>query len=261
MQSNPKRIAIDGLNISYKIFGNGGINVLLLHGWGTTKEIFEPVINIISKESDLKLITLDFPGFGESDMPKKALDTIDYEKIIYNFIKAIGLNKIILIGHSFGGRISIRLASSHPENVNKVILVDSAGLKPKRKLSYYIKVYSFKFSKFFLKILFKKKKLDKKMKTLYSKYGSEDYKHTNAMLRETLVKVVNEDLSTLLPKIKAPILLMWGENDNDTPVWMAKQMDSLIQDSGLVVLKGAGHYSFIDKLNEFCIIIKKFILN
>jgi len=253
-------VEIDGLNICYSIIGEGNINVLFLHGWGASKHTFDPVINILSKEPKLKITSLDFPGFGKSDTPKTIIGTLEYEKITLRFIEKLGLKNIILVGHSFGGRIAIRIASSKPELVDKMILVDSAGIKPKRKLSYYTKVWSFKFSKMILKLFYKGDKFDQKMQALYKKHGSSDYKNANNIMRQILVKVVNEDLTSLLSNIKAPTLLIWGELDNDTHLWMAKKMETLIKDAGLVVFKGAGHYSFIDKLSDFCIIITKFII-
>ena len=262
--NNTNFINIKGLNISYNIYGNGAINVLLLHGWGANKDLFKPVTDILSKENELKLISLDFPGFGKSDLPPEPWDTKDYTDFTLDFAKKLNLNKFVLIGHSFGGRISIRIASQKPELIDKVILVDSAGIKPKRKLKYYIKVWTFKLSKKLLKLFYRGKNFDEKMKTLYKKYGSEDYKNTEGVMRQSLVKVVNEDLSDLLPKIEAPTLIMWGENDEETPIWMGQKIEKVMNEAGkdaaLIGLKNAGHYSFLDKLNEFVVIIKKFII-
>lgn len=253
-------IKIKGLNIAYKIYGEGDINVLYLHGWASNKETLEPVIKKIQQRKKIKFIGIDLPAFGQSSMPSEIIDTNDYKEIVLEFIEKMKLKKIILIGHSFGGRISIRIAASVPEIIDKLILTGSAGIKPKRKLSYYIKVWSYKLSKAIIKIFYRGKKFDKKMKKLYKKYGSRDYRNSNEITRKILVKVVNEkDLSPLLPKIKAPTLLMWGDSDTETPLWMAKKMEKHIPDAGVVILENAGHYSFIDRVSDFAIILSKFI--
>jgi pimeloyl-ACP methyl ester carboxylesterase len=257
--SNTNFVEIMGHSVAYKTYGEGEINVVYLHGWASNKETFESVIAKMKHNEKLKFTSLDFPAFGESSMPSEILDTEDYKKIVLEFIKKMKLENIILIGHSFGGRVSIKIASSVPNLVNKLVLTDSAGIKPKRKPSYYFKVWSYKLSKALLKTLYRGEKFDKKMKKLYKKYGSEDYRNSNDITRKILVKVVNEDLTSLLPEIKAPTLLMWGENDTDTPLWMAKKMEKLIPNAGLVLLKNAGHYSFIDNSIDFAIILNKFI--
>lgn len=256
-----KYIEIMNIKIAYYEYGKGEKNVLLLHGWGASKDTFLPVIDMMLKlNKNIRVTALDFPGFGESDEPFEAFDTSVYEKITIDFMDKTGITNAILIGHSFGGRISIRIASSRPEIISKVVLVDSAGIKPRRKLSYYFKVWSFKLGKLMMKIRYRGDEYKRKMKKLYKKYGSSDYKSTGSeVMRKTLVQVVNEDLSPLLPKIKAPVLLMWGDCDTDTPLWMAERIEKLVKDCGLVVLKGAGHFSFVEKPNEFSIIVNKFI--
>ena len=95
--------------------------------------------------------------------------------------------------------------------------------------------------------------------TLYKKFGSQDYKDSEGIMRQTMVKVINDDLSHLLPLIKAPSLLIWGENDQDTPVYMGQEMEKAIPDSGLVIIKGAGHYSYLDNYDQFRAVIKVFL--
>ena len=136
-------INIDGINVNYIDEGTGS-TVLLLHGWGGSIQTMIPIANILKDKC--RVIALDLPGFGESDIPKEPWNSYDYANCIKNFIDTLNLKNIILFGHSHGGRISIILASKY-NIAKKLILIDSAGIIPKRSVKYYIKVYSFKLLK------------------------------------------------------------------------------------------------------------------
>lgn len=249
------QIEIDGLKINY-IDEGIGITILLLHGWGGSIETMLPIHNFLKQKC--RVIVPDLPGFGMSDKPPYPYNSYDYAKIIDKFIEKLELNNIILFGHSHGGRISIIL-SSEKSYVKKLILIDSAGIIPKRSFKYYFKVYSFKLMKKIYLLLAKGNSKEEKLEKLYKKHGSTDYKQSDGVMRQTMVKVINDDLINLLPDIKVPALLIWGENDEDTPVYMGKIMEQKISDSGLIVLKGAGHYSYVDKYDEFKAIINVFL--
>lgn len=248
-------IDVDGLKINYIIEGTGR-DVLLLHGWGGSIQTMMPIFNILKDKC--RVVALDLPGFGESDVPGRPWNSYDYAECIKKFIDKTGLKSIILFGHSHGGRISIILSGKY-NMVNKLILIDSAGLIPKRSTKYYFKVYSFKFlKKLYTTFSFGKSK-EEKLEKFYEKYGSTDYKESHGIMRQTMVKVVNDNLEPLIPKIKNPTLLIWGENDQDTPLYMGTIMEEKIPDSGLVVLKGAGHYSYIDCYDQFKAVINSFL--
>lgn len=249
------RINVDELNINYIDEGQGNI-VLLLHGWGGSLQTMMPIANVLKDKC--RVIVLDLPGFGESDKPKEPWNSYDYANCLHKFIELKKLDNIILFGHSHGGRISIILSSTH-NYVKKLILIDSAGIIPKRKLNYYIKVYSFKLLKKLYLIFNKGDSKEQKLEKFYKKYGSTDYKSSDGIMRQTMVKVIHDNLIDLLPNINVPTLLIWGENDEDTPVYMGKIMEEKIKDSGLIVLKGAGHYSYIDCYNQFIAVINVFL--
>lgn len=246
-------INVDGLNINYIDEGTGN-TVMLLHGWGGSIQSMKAITNILKDR--FRVIAIDLPGFGESDLPSYPWNSYDYANCIKKLVEKLELDKIILFGHSHGGRISIILASEY-SFVKKLILIDSAGIIPKRKLKYYLKVYSFKFLKkiYTLFSLNKEEQLEK----FYNKFGSTDYKQSQGIMRQTMVKVINDNLIELLPKIKVPTLLIWGENDEDTPVYMGKIMEEKIADSGLIVFKDAGHYSYIDCFLQFKAVINVFL--
>lgn len=247
-------LKIDNMDIYYKRAGSGK-KVILLHGWGGQADSFLPVFNYLSTKFDV--IAIDFPGFGQSEPPDKPWGVRDYKNMLLKLFDALDIDKASLVGHSFGGRVSIMFSAEHPEKVEKVVLVDSAGLIPKRTFKYYYKVYKFKLlKKLYILFTFGNSK-EEKLEKFYKKYGSKDYKESGNM-RQTFVKVVNEDLAEYLPKIKSPTLLIWGSEDKDTPLYFGKIMEKEIPDAGLVVFEGAGHFSYLDRINDFNIITSKF---
>jgi len=247
-------ITIQDIPVHYKVTGEGP-HLLLLHGWGCDLEIFKPIQDHLSQR--YTTYSIDFPGFGKTPDPPQPWGTEEYTTLTEEFIQQLNLVNPILLGHSFGGRISIRLAAKHP--IQKVILTGGAGLKPKRKLDYYLKVYSYKTVKNVLKLPGLRNYSEQILEKYRKKSGSSDYQKASGIMRQTLVKVVNEDLKYLLPGIKASTLLVWGENDTATPLSDAKVMEKEIPDAGLAVLKNAGHYGFLEKLSEFLIIVDHFI--
>ena len=246
-------VNIDNINVYYEIFGKGNM-VLLLHGWGVETSSFRPLTDLLKKS--YKVIALDFPGFGKSDTPGTPWEVGDYSTFLIKFMEQIHLTKADIIAHSFGGRVAIKLAVEKPEMINKLILVNSAGIKPRRKFKYYFKIFLAKTGKMASKFLGEPGNKFKKI--IYEHIGSKDFQNAGPM-RNTFIKVINEDLQPLLKSIIAPTLLIWGENDMETPVYMGKIMEKEIKDSGLVILKNAGHYSYLDQFRQFCTIANNFL--
>lgn len=249
-------VSIDGLNINYIDEGSGKA-VLLLHGWGGSIQTMRPIADIL--KGKCRVVALDLPGFGKSDIPKVPWNSYDYALCIKKFIDKLGLDDIVLFGHSHGGRISIVLSAMYGSVVEKLILIDSAGIIPKKRPKYYFKVYSFKLFKKIYLLFSKGDSREQKIEKFYNKFGSADYRESQGVMRQTMVRVIHDNLAPLLPDIKVPTLLIWGENDQDTPLYMGKLMEEKINDSGLVVLKGAGHYSYIDCYGQFKAVINVFL--
>ncbi|MBN1684784.1 MAG: alpha/beta hydrolase [Gammaproteobacteria bacterium] len=236
-------------NIHYKKSGKGP-PLLLLHGWGNDLTSFIKIITYLSEK--FTVIALDLPGFGLSTPPPTPWNTQDYAQFIESFLKKLNiLSPIILIGHSLGGRIAIRLATNHHFPIAKLILIDSAGIRPKRTLKYYYQVYKYKLLKKIANLPLLKSFLKHKIEAYKKRAGSKDYQNASGVMRETLVKTVNEDLRDLLPKIKIPTLLIWGENDLETPLSNGKLMQQLIPNSKLVVIPNAGHHPHLDQFEKF----------
>ncbi len=249
-----KFFTYDGTRLHYTDCGEGQA-VLLLHGWGCNTETFKAIRPFL--EAHFRVLTVDFAGFGQSDEPKDVWGVEEYTRSIEALAKSEGVEEPILIGHSFGGRVSIVFASRNM--VRKVILVDAAGVKPKRSLNYYRKVYTFKLLKQLLPLLVGKTRATEIIERRRAKAGSSDYSQASPMMRAILSKVVNEDLCHLMPKIKAPTLLFWGERDTATPLADAKRMEQLIPDAGLVTVAGAGHFSFLENTPLFLRVVESFL--
>lgn len=242
---------IDGLKINYDLAGDGN-PVLLLHGWGGCAKSFAPVFEYLKQ--DFKVIAPDLPGFGKSSEPPEPWSVTEYSQIVQKLILELGISPCHIIAHSFGGRIAILLASQKPELFQKVILCDSAGILPKRGLKYYFRIYKYKLAKKAVK----RKTIKSILKAIgfdiekaVQRAGSEDYRSLNDNMKKTFVRVVNQNLRSNLTRIKSPVLLVWGANDTDTPLYMARIMEKEIPDAGLVVYEDAGHFSYLDRLGDF----------
>lgn len=251
-------VNINGININYEVYGKENEKeILMLHGWGANIQSFAPAIKYLSKI--FKIYALDFPGFGLSDEPDKGYFVKDYAEIVIEFIKKMDIKSPTLLGHSFGGRVIMKMVGDMGYEPSKIIFVDSAGIKPKRTLNYYFKVYSYKFTKKIINLLFKEEKAKSLIESMRSKKGSTDYNNATENMKKTFINVVNEDLKYCLPNIHVPTLLIWGEKDMDTPLKDAKLIEKLVPDAGLVVFKGTGHYSYLENLGDFIRIVENFV--
>ena len=231
----------NNINVNINVAGEGK-PIFLLHGWGCTGEIFKNIQSVLA--TAYKTYSFDFPGFGASDEPTEVWGVEEYTRLVEQFAKENDIERPALIGHSFGGRVSIVYASRN--EANRVVLVDAAGIKPKRPLKYYWKVYTFKAMKWLCNTFLPKEKAQAVIDSRRKGAGSSDYNNASPMMRAILSKVVNEDLTHLMPAIKAPTLLFWGNLDTATPLSDAKTMERLIPDAGLVVAHGTGHLSFLE---------------
>jgi pimeloyl-ACP methyl ester carboxylesterase len=232
---------------------NRGETLLFLHGWLSSKEVWNGVANKLTSQSANKLVyALDFPGFGQSPAPKGDWGVEDYANLVAEFICKLDLKNVVVIGHSFGGRVGIKLASSRIDLVKKLILVDAAGFA-----SSSAKKSTFGFAAKIVKPIFKPKFMQGLRKKIYKQIGAEDYVATPE-LQKIFVKTVNEDLTENMKRILQPTLIIFGENDKDTPTSFGKKMHSLIPNSKFIILPAAGHFSFLDKPGEFVKVLNDF---
>lgn len=249
-------ITIDGKKIHYEVEGEGH-PIILLHGWLASLKTMKPLASNLKQH--FKVYNVDIIGFGESDLPEKPMNTNDYGDFLQKFIKELSIQEPILIGHSNGGRTIINAVGREIVKPKKIVLIDSAGIKPKRHISYYFKIYTFKAGNNLLKLLPNTKSVQQMRENLRNKFSSEDYKNSPEVLRRTMSIIVNEDQKRNLSNIKAPTLLIWGQNDTATPLKDAKQMEALIPDAGLVVYPNSGHFSYLENLQNCNIVLNEFL--
>lgn len=229
--------------IHYIQYGKGE-DVVLLHGWGQNIEMMKP----LGDELQNKRVTiLDLPGFGETKEPDRVYDIEDYGEELHKLLLELKIKKPILIGHSFGGRVAIWYAANYP--VSKIVLFGSPCVR-ERKISK---------KEQFLKRLKKLPLMDSIGEYMKKYIGSTDYRNASPIMRDTLVRVVNRDLSDEAKKIKASVLLIWGSLDTEAPVEDAKKLEAILLDGGLVVLDGFTHYAYLEALPQVANIVNHFL--
>lgn len=238
------RVNIKDIEVNYVQYGEGK-DILLLHGWGQNIEMMKPIGDAF--QDRFRITILDFPGFGESTEPNEKWTIETYSNMIEEFVKITGIKKPIVMGHSFGGRVAIRYSSRNP--IEKLVLFGSPCIRIEEKLSLTVRIL-------------------KKLKTLpglngfgeyMKKYiGSRDYKAASPIMRQTLVEVVNEDLSKYAREIEEPTLLIWGEYDTEAPVNEARELEKIMIDAALIVLPGT-HYAYLENLQQVINILNNFI--
>lgn len=248
-------IEINGINCYFEQEGSGR-DVLLLHGWGCSVELWRPVFAHLKQKC--RVTAIDFPGHGKSGFPpEQGYSVSDYKAFTKAFIKEAGIEGCDIIAHSFGARVSIKLANEDPELVGKLLFTGGAGIRNKRTARYYVRTYLYKFLKGLTHILPGGAKLRERLR---GKFGSADYKAlASDGMRATFNKVVSEDLSPYLSGIKAETLLVWGSEDKEAPLWMGQQMEQKIKGSALVVLEGATHYAYLERIDQFLRIVDAFL--
>lgn len=251
-----KETRLEGLKLHYTDSEKGDKTIVLMHGWGCNHTTVAS-IEAVALSCGYRVINVDFPGFGESEEPADVWGVEQYTRQIEALVRELGIVRPTLLGHSFGGRVGILYSSRNP--VDNLILVDAAGIKPKRSLNYYRKVYTFKAMKRLMYLIYGRDEAERRLDARRAKAGSSDYASATPMMRRILSKVVNEDLTDRLELIKAPTLLIWGENDTATPLADAQKMEKLIPDAGLVSFPGCGHYSFLDNPGQFAAVLRSFL--
>lgn len=240
------KITVNGIETNYIREGSGEC-IVLLHGWGANITLFDAMIRHLAAYRTV--IAPDMPGFGDTPEPPAPWCVDDYADFIVAFVKAMDVKSAVFLGHSFGGRVCIKLAAAKktPFEISRLILVDSAGILPPKTLKKKLWQSKYKLGKKLLESPLGKAVFPGKLDQLRQKNGSADYNAASPLMRQVLVRVVNEDLEPLLPLIKQDTLLIWGENDTATPLSDGQKMEKLIKSAGLVTVKNAGHYSYLEQ--------------
>ena len=238
------QIKVQGLKVNYIQYGKGK-DILLLHGWGQNIEMMKPLGDAFCNR--FRVTIIDFPGFGQSEEPKEKWTINKYSLMLEDFVKQTGIKKPIVMGHSFGGRVAIRFSSRNP--IAKLILFGSPCIRVQEKLPLKVRI---------LKKLKKLPGMNEIGEFMKQYIGSRDYKSASPIMRETLVEVVNEDLSKYAREIEEPTLLIWGEQDTEAPVEEAKELESIMTDAALIILPGT-HYAYLENLSRVITILNNFI--
>ena len=204
LMSEARHTIVEGLRTRYLRRGQGA-PVVVLHGWGASIETVAPIV--LALERTNAVFALDLPGFGESELPPRAWGVEDYQRYLAAFLDSLGLGRVALVGHSNGGRVAIRMAATEPQRVSRLVLIDSAGIRPKRTVGYYRKVAMAKLGKYAARYLGGPG--ERLRSRLVAHAASSDYANAGAM-RPTMVRLVNADLRGLLARIAAPTLLIGG---------------------------------------------------
>lgn len=232
-------MTIASCRIHYDVKGDGPAMVLL-HGWGQNMQMMQFIQDQYC--THYCVLNIDLPGFGGSNEPDQPWGIYEYTNCLHEILSFLKLEKPVLVAHSFGARIALRYAYLHP--VEKMVLTGAAGIKKKHGLSYYAHVYLYKIIKRFRKTAI---------------MGSEDFKQASDIMKGVLVRSVEEDLRGLLPDIACETLLIWGDQDEATPLWMGQVMEKEMQHATLVVMKNDDHFAYFHQPQRFLAIMEYFL--
>ena len=252
---------IHQVQIHFERFGTGKQKVLLLHGWGCDCSFMRPVADNLKDQ--YQVLIPDFPGHGKSDEPPEPWGVPDYADVLLELLSRLHFIPCTVIAHSFGARVATWIAANHHDVFQRIILTGAAGIRApqteqgrKRAAQYQ------KWKKIFAvlnRIPLLKPVAGRLRRTIQNKYGSRDYNALNDEMKKTFVKVIQQDLSECYPRISQPTLLLWGDMDTETPVWMGRRMEKEIPDAALILLEGGSHFAYLEQLDRFILIIRNFL--
>lgn len=237
---------VKNTDINYIDYGEGKNTIVLLHGWGQNIEMMRPIGDRLSKEN--RIIIVDLPGFGESKEPDTIWTMYDYTECIHELLESLKVKNPMLIGHSFGGKISLIYASKY--EVSKLVLFGSPFKKEIKKLSLKTRI---------LKKLKKVPVLNKLEGFAKKHIGSRDYRQASEFMRKIMVEHVNLDITEEVKKIKCPTIIIWGTLDQEVPIERAYELENLINDASVIPYEGCSHYAYLERLNQTVNIIKNFL--
>jgi pimeloyl-ACP methyl ester carboxylesterase len=235
--------------LNYQVTGKGK-TIIFLHGWGQNLKFFQEITNLLS--STFTCLSIDLPGWGNSPI-NEFLSIDDYTDIIHDFVTAHNIDLYALIGHSWGGKIATNYCLKYP--VKKLVLAASSNCKPRFSLVKKIKILTYKC----LKKISRIKRLENKMKQVMKKYGSNDYKKVDGVMKKVFIHSINTYYDDDLCRINIPTLIYWGEKDQETPLYMAKRLYKEIINSKLKIVKNGDHFALIKCRYNFAVVVQNFL--
>ena len=250
-----------GTKIFYTLEGSGESRVVLLHGWGCSSRLMESPASALRE--DHQVLALDFPGHGQSGRPPEPWGVPEYAECLKELLEKLDFLPCAAVAHSFGCRVAAWAASEWPEMFTRLVFTGAAGLRKPPTEEGEKRAEAFR----------RKKDLAEKIgripllsglgqdieKWLRLKYGSADYNALDEEMRKTFVRVINLDLRDRYPLIRQPVLLLWGDADTETPLWMGREMEKLIPDAGLAVLEGGTHFAYLEQAGRFNAVLHHFL--
>jgi pimeloyl-ACP methyl ester carboxylesterase len=234
-----------------------GRPLLLLHGWGVSSDLFVPILDAL--QPGRRLIVPDLPGFGATAEPDAPWSVHEYAAWCVALLDRLEVGTCDLIGHSNGGRIGIAMAATYPGRVSRMVLAGASGIRAPQTFRGAARVRTYKLLRAAERSGALPAAIRRAAGRRADQRGSADYRAATGVMRGTLVRLVNEDLRNLLPRIHVPVLIIWGEHDTETPLEDGRLMERLIPDAGLVVFEGAGHYAYLEQPARFCTIVEVFL--
>ena len=252
----------NGCRIHYTCSEQRDKKVLLLHGWGCTEAMMTPVAGAL--QDSMQTMTLDFPGFGQSDQPPEPWDVPAYTKAVEELLEHEHFFPFSVIAHSFGARVAICMAAHAGNRIERMVLTGAAGLRKPQTEEGRKRAERFQEAKKAISLMRKTHLFggipDQLEARFRQKYGSADYNALGEEMRKTFVKVVNQDLQPMLSSIECPVLLVFGDQDTETPLWMGQKMEKEIPDAGLAVFEGGTHFAYLEQLPRFNAVVRHFLL-
>lgn len=240
-------IKAKNINVNYERYGKKNKDTLVfLHGWGQNIEMMKPIADPFSETHDI--IVVDLPGYGKSDEPTFDWSIEDYTDCIKELLDNLKVKNPILIGHSFGGKITLFYASKY--ETKKIVLLASPFKKEIKQESLKLKI---------LKKLKKVPGLNKFEEFAKKHIGSTDYRNATPLMRKILVNTVNLDITENVKKIKCPALIIWGTLDEAVDVSRAYELEKLIEDAGVVIYEGCTHYAYLERLGQTISVLRSFL--
>ncbi len=244
----------------YELTGRGEKRLLLLHGWGCSSVTMRPLARELEKSA--QVLSVDFPGHGQTPKPTETWGVPEYAAALKSLLTALNYTPCAVIAHSFGARVAIYLAAEDSGLFTQLLLTGAAGIRPKQSGQAQARQGNYqrikKVAGALRKVGFLAPVADRVQEAAVQKYGSADYRALTPDMRQTFSRIVSLDLSDRLGQIRQPTLLIWGEKDDATPLWMGRQMERDIPDAGLVVFEGGSHFAFLEQAPRFLLIARNF---
>jgi pimeloyl-ACP methyl ester carboxylesterase len=251
------KVMVNDQEVAYDRSGKGRC-ILLLHGWGASKENFSEIYHDLA--GSFEVVTIDLPGFGESPAPSSDWTVGTYAELLPAFFKSIGIEEIYaVIGHSFGARVAIKALSQQLLKPEKVVLIGAAGIKHSNTVRNTLFRIAAKIGKTILKLPILSRYAESSRKRLYDAAGSTDYLRSDETMKIIFQATIQEDLSGDAKLIEQPTLLIWGSEDQEAPLADARYFHSVMPNSQLKIVQEAGHFVHNEKSGKTIRWIKSFL--